>query len=102
MAGIPYTETNMSLISYNFDMDSIYIAPYNKKRYSPYQSFDIKIAKGVSIKNSKGHFYLEVWNSFNKPNSFLTDNKTKEYKMYGFNLPTTAIFLGLDFTLYKE
>lgn len=88
MSGLPYTEAD-------FD-DGVYIGPYNKKRYSPYQRFDFKIAKGFAVRNAKCHFYLETWNAFNNPNMFLTDKETKKIEMYGINLPATALFIGFD------
>ncbi len=88
MSGLPYTDVD-------FD-DGVYIGAYNKKRYSPYQRFDFKIAKGFAVRNAKCHFYLETWNAFNDPNMFLTDSETKKMKMYGINLPFTALFVGFD------
>ncbi len=89
MSGIPYTDVEYK--------NGLSVGAFNNKQYRAYNRFDIRIAKGFSVKGrTKMHLYLEVWNAFNSPNMFKMDKKTLNVKARGFDLPTTAIFLGLD------
>jgi outer membrane receptor protein involved in Fe transport len=90
-SGIPYT---------NVSMDStIVIGDYNAKRYEPYQSLDFRFSKGFVGKRLNGHFNFDVMNSFNSPNMFLLDNKTRSLESTTFNLPSTMLYFGVDFKL---
>jgi len=88
MSGLPYTE---------IDFDNGGVGPYNAEQYAAYNRIDMRISKGITIKQqTKMHLYLEVWNAFNTPNMFYRDKDTKKTVNMGFDLPATALFLGLD------
>ncbi len=91
MSGIPYTAVSFGLVTK--------VGNFNARRYYPYQRLDFKIAKGFTIGEAKCHFYYEIWNALNIPNTYLTDSKTRKIKTAGFNLPFTALFVGLDLEL---
>lgn len=91
MSGIPYTNVSFGTITK--------VGDFNARRYYPYQRLDFKIAKGFTIGEAKCHFYYEIWNALNTPNMFLTDSKTRKIQTTGFNLPFTALFVGLDLEL---
>jgi outer membrane receptor protein involved in Fe transport len=88
MSGIPYTPFTLG--------QNLAIGNYNSKRYAPYQSLDLKIAKGFTAWRTKCHFYIEAWNMLNTPNMMLNDSKTHELQMIGMNLPFTWLFIGFD------
>jgi hypothetical protein len=90
MSGLPYT----SVVQ---DSAGSHIGTANDSRYSPYQRLDFKFSKGFTIKNSKGHFYIEIWNAFNTPNFALTDSKTRRIIGFDANWPITMLFLGVDY-----
>jgi hypothetical protein len=94
MSGIPYTESKG--LDFSGSSDTTYVGPYNEKRYAPYQTLDLKIAKGFAGKLGSGHVNFEIWNSFNSPNMFLLDNKTKKMQSLGFNLPVPMLFMSVD------
>ncbi len=91
MLGMPYTEVN--------DRGGLHVGDYNAKDYAPYSRLDIRIAKGIETKNTKMHFYLEVWNAMNKPNVFRLDSESKKIITTGFDVPATVLLLGLDFEI---
>jgi outer membrane receptor protein involved in Fe transport len=88
MSGIPYTPVTLK--------NGVTIGAYNSKRYAPYQSLDLKIARGFRFWGAKARFYIEAWNMLNTPNMMLNDSKTHELQMVGMNLPFTMLFIGLD------
>ncbi|MFP4242403.1 MAG: TonB-dependent receptor plug domain-containing protein [Chitinispirillaceae bacterium] len=90
--GMPYTPTR-------FTYDSLMVADFNSGRLAPYQSLDFRFSKGFVTNHFKGHWYLEVWNSFNSPNMLRLDNSTKRLQGTRTNLPVPVIFLGVDFKL---
>jgi hypothetical protein len=92
MSGIPYTPATFR--------DGITIGAYNSRRYSPYQSLDLKIARGFRVRGAKAHFYIEAWNMLNAPNMMLSDSKTHRLQMIGMNLPFTVLFVGLDINTF--
>lgn len=89
MFGLPYTEVEYK--------NGFKIGNYNAKRYVSYHRIDMRISRGFSVRERvKGHFYFEVWNMMNIPNIFSLDSETKKVISMNFNIPTTAIFFGLD------
>jgi protein tyrosine phosphatase len=89
MSGLPYTSLT--------DTDSgTIVGNFNDSRYIAYHKLDLKIAKGFSIKEAKGHFYFEIWSAMNSPNMFQLDSKTNNFITMSTNLPTTALFVGVD------
>ena len=89
MSGLPYTSTDMH-------GDTVSIGAFNDRRYAAYHRLDIRFSKGFSIRDAKGHFYIELWNSMNAPNLFALDSKSKKAVTYSTNLPTTYPFFGVD------
>jgi hypothetical protein len=89
LSGNPYTDTK-------FTSNTFFIGATNKRRYTPYQTLDFKISKGITLFNKSGHFYIEIWNSMNDPNAILIDSETKRVKTGTANMPITFPFLGFD------
>ena len=88
MSGLPYTE---------LDLENGRVGAYNARHYVAYNRLDLRISKGITIRErTKMHFYLEAWNVFNTPNMFYRDSETEKMVNIGFEIPTTAIFIGLD------
>jgi outer membrane receptor protein involved in Fe transport len=90
MSGFPYTSAVQ-------DSNGTRIGTANDSRYSPYQRLDFKFSKGFTIKDSKGHFYIEIWNAFNTPNFLLTDSKTRQIIGFDANWLITMLFCGIDY-----
>jgi hypothetical protein len=90
MSGLSYTSVEQ-------DSAGTRIGTTNDSRYKPYQRLDVKFSKGFTYKNSKGHFYIEIWNAFNTPNFALTDAKTKRIINFDANWPMTMLFVGVDY-----
>ncbi|MBN1757180.1 MAG: TonB-dependent receptor [Chitinispirillaceae bacterium] len=89
ISGLPYTSAQIQ-------GDSIIIGAFNDRRYQAYHRLDIRFSKGFSIRDAKGHFYIELWNAMNAPNVFALDSKSRKIISYLPNLPTTYPFLGID------
>ncbi len=90
MSGLPYTSVAQ-------DSAGSRIGTANDSRYSPYQRLDFKFAKGFTLGDSKGHFYIELWNAFNTPNFALTDSRTRQIIAFDANWPITMLFVGMDY-----
>jgi hypothetical protein len=90
MSGVPYTSVMQ-------DSNGTRIGTAGDSRYSPYQRLDFKFSKGFTIKDSKGHFYIEIWNAFNTPNFALTDSKTRQIIAFDANWLITMLFFGIDY-----
>jgi hypothetical protein len=91
MSGLPYT-------SITSDNGNFVIGAFNDRRYAEYHRLDIRFSKGFTIKNAKGSFYTEIWNSMNAPNLFQRDAQSKKFVTFSFNLPTTTLFFGVQCT----
>jgi hypothetical protein len=91
MSGVPYTSVAQDSVG------GTLVGTADNSRYSPYQRLDFKFSKGFFIGNSKGHFYIEIWNAFNTPNFALTDSKSKKIIAFDANWFVTMLFLGIDY-----
>ena len=91
MSGLPYTSVDLAA-----SLDTITIGAFNNRRYAAYHRLDIRFSRGFSIKDAKGHFYIELWNSMNAPNMFALDHKSRKIISFNTNLPTTYPFFGVD------
>jgi outer membrane receptor protein involved in Fe transport len=105
MSGLPYTsveekDDQIEIGAFNNRRYAPYhrfdLRAFNNRRYAPYHRFDLRFSRGFSIKDAKGHFYIEIWNSMNAPNLFSLDNKSKEMITLSTNLPSTILFIGFD------
>lgn len=92
MSGLPYTS-----VMQDSTTGSTRVGTADDSRYGAYQRLDFKFSKGFTLKNSKGHFYIEIWNAFNTPNFILTDSQTKQMIGFDANWPLTMLFVGIDY-----
>ena len=92
MSGLPYTSTEVH-------GDTIFIGAFNDRRYAAYHRLDLRFSRSFSIKDAKGHFYIELWNTMNAPNLFSLDSKSRKIITYTTNLPTTYPFFGVDLSI---